>query len=178
MDKYLYVHLHKLHEHVWAHVDGDSVTYSALLALNLRPDWNQSSHLIPHYIFTMKNSLLRVVYGLNEQRIGDYAEAKTVKMRPGQHVSLGHLRQLVVSFWLIKLFLQILSTLIKLPEEITQLVGKKYDLQCRERWAVAKHSALLQGSSPNVICICWFFRVLWSPIYVFMQCCWRSLQGS
>lgn len=38
MDKYLYVYLRKLHEHVCVHVDGDSVTYTALVALNLRPD--------------------------------------------------------------------------------------------------------------------------------------------
>lgn len=54
-------------------------------------------------------------------------------MRLGQHVTLGHLRLLAVNFWLIKLLLQILSTLIKLPEETTELVEKKCDLQCRER---------------------------------------------
>lgn len=69
--------------------------------------------------------MLRAVYSLNEQRIEDYAEAVTVKMRTGQFVRLGHLDgQLVVNFWLIKVFVQILSILIKLPEETTGLVGE------------------------------------------------------
>lgn len=87
--------------------------------------------------------MLRLVYSLNEQRIRDYAEAKAVKMRPGQHVSLGHLRKLVVNFWLIELLIQILSILRKLPEVTTELVGEKNVTHStgRVRWAVVKHSA-------------------------------------
>lgn len=128
----------------------------SLVALILRPsDWNQSPQVIPHYILAKGDSLLRAVYSLNEQRIEDYAEAVTVKMRTGQLVSLGHLDgQLVVNFWLIKVFLQILSILIKLPEETTGLVGENVTYNAGRGGQWPSTVPPLQGSSFNVICIC------------------------
>lgn len=72
-------------------------------------------------------------------------------MRPGQHITLGHWRQLVVNFWLIKLLLQVLSKLIKLPEETPDLVEKNVTYNAGRGGQWPSTVPALQGSSLNVI---------------------------